>query len=152
MRISCAVEIAGAPDEVFPWIDDPEKAMKWQAGVKQAEIITDTPERIGTTFREEMEEGGNRLEMRGVISGYVKNKMIAFQLDSRIHRLEVEYSITGAAGRSVVTVESDIHWKFPMNIMSLVMGRKIKAGILKQTEAEFAELKRLCEEEKAQQR
>jgi hypothetical protein len=32
--------------------------------------------------------------------------------------------------------------------MSIILGRKIREGILKQTESEFAELKRLCEEEK----
>ncbi len=59
MKINCAIEVSGQPDEVFPWIDDPEKAMLWQKGVKKGEIIRETPEKIGTTFTEEMEEGGN---------------------------------------------------------------------------------------------
>jgi hypothetical protein len=150
MKINFAIEVAGEPEEVFPWIDNPQKAMLWQKGVKGAEITKETPEKIGTTFIEEMEESGNSLEMRGVISGYVRNQMIAFQLESKIHNLEVCYSISGAGGKSFITVESNIHWKFPMNIMSLLLGRKIKEGILKQTESEFAELKRLCEEEKVQ--
>jgi len=148
MKINFAREVSGEPDEVFPWIDNPEKAMLWQRGVKKGEIIKETPEKIGTTFMEEMEEGGNSLVMRGVITGYIRNKMITFQLESKIHKLDVRYSIAGEDGKSVITVESNIHWKFPMNIMSIVFGRKIKEGILKQTESEFAELKRLCEEEK----
>jgi hypothetical protein len=127
-------------------MDNPEKAMLWQKGVKKGTILKETPEKIGTTFIEEMEENGNSLEMHGVISGYVRDKMITFQLDSKIHRLEVCYTIEGGNGSSVITAESDIHWKFPMNILSLFWGRKIKAGIVKQTESEFAELKRLCEE------
>ena len=149
MKINFAVEVLGKPDEVFPWIDNPEKAMLWQKGVKKGEIIKETPEKIGTTFMEEMEEGGNSLVMCGVITGYVRNQMITFHLESKIHKLDVCYSITGEGGKSVIAVESDIHWKFPMNIMSIILGRKIKDGILKQTESEFAELKRLCAEEKA---
>jgi len=149
MKINFAIEVSGEPDEVFPWIDNPEKAMLWQKGVKKGEIIQETPGKIGTTFMEEMEEGGNSLVMRGVITGYVRNKMITFQLESKIHKLDVCYSITGEGGKSLITAESNIHWKFPMNIMSVFWGRKIKESILEQTESEFAELKRLCEEEKA---
>jgi len=53
-------------------MDNPEKTMLWQKGMKKGEIIKETPEKIGTTFMEEMEEGGNSLVMRGVITGYVK--------------------------------------------------------------------------------
>ncbi len=148
MKIYFAIEVSGEPDEIFPWIDNPEKAMLWQKGVKKGEIIKETPEKIGTIFIEEMEDGGNSLVMRGVITGYVRNKMITFELESKIHKLDVCYSITGKDGKSVITVESNIHWKFPMNIMSIILGHRIKDGILKQTESEFTELKRLCEEEK----
>lgn len=148
MKIHYAIELSCEPDEVFTWIDNPEKAMLWQKGVKKGEIIKETPEKIGTTFIEEMEDNGNSLEMRGVITGYIRNKMITFQLESKIHKLEVCYSVTGKDGSSVVTVESNIHWKFPMNIMSIILGRKIKEGIMKQTGIELAELKRLCEKEK----
>lgn len=148
MKIHYAIELSCEPDEVFTWIDNPEKAMLWQKGVKKGEIIKETPEKIGTTFIEEMEDNGNSLEMRGVITGYIRNKMVTFQLESKIHKLEVCYSVTGKDGSSVVTVETNIHWKFPMNIMSIILGRKIKEGIMKQTGTEFAELKRLCEKEK----
>ncbi len=57
--------------------------------------------------------------------------------------------ITEKDGKSQLLMESNIDWKFPLNIMSIMIGRKIKAGILKQTESEFAEFKRLYEEEKA---
>lgn len=150
MKLTLATQVSGRPDEVFPWIDNPDKAMLWQKGVKKGEILVETPEKIGTTFIEDMEEGGNSLVMHGVITRYVKNKMIAFQLESKIHRLAVCYSITGDGGKSQITVESNIHWKFPMNIMSIVLGRKIKEGILKQTDLEFAELKRLVAQEKVE--
>jgi hypothetical protein len=147
MQIDCSIEILADPDQVFPWIDDPEKAMLWQQGVKGGEIIKETPERIGTSFVETMEEGGSSIEMRGVITGYTKNKLIAFHLESKIHVVDVTYSVAGADGRSLVLMESKIRWKFPMNIMRIFLGRKIKNGILEQTESEFAELKWLCEAE-----
>ena len=92
MKISLAVEVAVRLEEVFPWLDDPEKAMLWQKGVKKAEIIQETPDRIGTTFVEEMEEDGNALQMHGVITAYASNRMIAFHLESRIHEVDACYS------------------------------------------------------------
>jgi len=123
MKINFAIEVSGEPDEVFHWIDNPEKAMLWQKGVKKGEIIKETPEKIGTTFIEEMEDNEGSLVMHGVITGYVKNQMITFQLESKIHKLDVCYSITGKEGKSLIMAKSDIHWKFPMNIMSVVLDK-----------------------------
>jgi len=150
MRITIDVDISCGPQEVFPWIARPEKALVWQRGVINGEILRETPEKIGTTFREVMEEDGNRLEMSGVITGYIENELIAFHLESRMHKLDVSYSVAGDKYRSTVTADSTIHWKFPMNMISFVIGRKIKAGILRQTRSEFTELKRLCETERAE--
>lgn len=144
MRIAHSAHIPGKPDEVFSWIDDPEKAMQWQKGVESSEIIKETQERIGTTFLEVMEEGGKSLEMHGVITGYARGEMISFHLESRVHAVDVRYTVRGEDGNSAVSMESDIRWKFPMNIMSLVVGRKMRAKIAEQLEEEFAELKRLC--------
>lgn len=123
--------------------------MRWQKGVKEGEIIKETPEKVGTTFREEMEENGNSIVMYGEITDYVQDRLISFHLESKIHNVDVSYSIVGNDNQSTFTVESTIHWKFPMNIISLIIGRRIKEGILRQTESEFAELKRLCETEQA---
>lgn len=147
MNISLSIQVPGAPDEVFPWLDDPEKAMLWQKGVKKAKMLTETSERIGTTFVEEMEEGGKVLEMHGMITAFARNEMIAFHLESRMHEVDACYSVRGGGESSVVMVASTIHWKFPMNLLSLLFGPKIEEGILQQTQAELGELRRLCEEQ-----
>lgn len=147
MKITFSTSISCPPEKVFPWIAEPEKALLWQKGVKKNEIIVDTPERVGTTFWEEMEEDGKTLEMNGIITEYVPNQSISFHLESRIHRLDVSYSVTGDKNKSTIAVDTNIHWKFPMNVMSLFLGSKIREGILRQTESELGELKRLCEKD-----
>jgi len=145
MKITAAIDVSCRPEEVFPWIEEPDKAMRWQKGVKGGEIINETPEKIGTTFKEEMEENGKSLVMFGEITNYIKNKLISFQLESKIHRVYVSYSVVGNCNKSTVIAESTINWKFPMNIICLIIGHKIKTNILRQTKSEFSELKRLCE-------
>jgi hypothetical protein len=150
MRISLAVDLLCEPHEVFRWIAEPEKAMVWQSVVKRGEVLRETPEKVGTTFREVLEEDGRTIEMLGAITGYVEDRLISFHLESRIHAVDVSYSIEGNDGGSTLSVECVIHWKFPMNLMSIVIGGRMREGILRQTGSELMELKRLCEAERAQ--
>jgi hypothetical protein len=145
MKISISKEISKLAVSVFPWIEEPEKAMKWQQNIKESEILQDKPEVVGTTFKETVEENGKSLEMYGTITKYVKDKLIGFHLKSRIHEVDVCYYLDEFDGGTKVLVEASINWKFPMNIVRLLIGKKIKKGIVNQLESELHELKELCE-------
>lgn len=145
MEITLSIKILQRPEELFPWIAEPQKARLWQKGIKDETIIKETKEKIGTTYKEVIEENGKSLEMTGVITDYKQNKLIAFHIESKIHNVDVIYSIVGDGNKSILTVESKIIWKFPMNIICLLIGKKIRKGILKQTEFELKELKKLSE-------
>jgi len=144
MRITCATEILKPPEVVFPWIAEPDKAMQWQKNVKGGEIIVNKPEVVGTTFKEEIEEDGKSLEMDGVITKFVRNRMIGFRLESKIHRVDVSYSVEGIE-TTKMTVDARINWRFPLNLLSIFIGNKMKLSITNQMEAEILELKRICE-------
>jgi hypothetical protein len=147
MRIIFEKVISQPPDIVFPWIAEPEKAMKWQKNVKSGEIITHNPEGIGTTFKETIVEDGNSLEMYGTITKYVRNKIIGFHLESKIHEFDVSYSLDEINSKTKLSIEAIIRWKFPMNVISILIGKKMKKNIFKQLESETLELKNICEAE-----
>mgnify|MGYP001765449356 CR=1 FL=1 len=147
MRIAGEIVIAKAPQAVFPWIAEPEKAMRWQKNVKGGEIITSTPGMVGTTFKETMEEDGRALEMRGEITQYAENRAIAFHLESRIHRVDVTYSLEGCEGQTKAGVRADIRWKFPMNVVSLFLGKRMERELAAQVAGELRDLKAMCESE-----
>ena len=147
MKIAASIDIFSKPNDIFAWIENPDKAMQWQKGVKTDQIIKETSGKIGTTFKEEMEENGKSLITYGEITDYTPNKLISFQLESKIHKVHVIYSVVGNANQSRVSVDSTIRWKFPMNLISLIVGYKIKTKILQQTKSELLELKKLCEKE-----
>jgi hypothetical protein len=145
MRISTSVEIHCRPEVVFSWLDQPEKAKVWMKSVSKTEIISETPGRVGTTFKETVEETGEGLDMEGEITGYELNRSITFHLQSKIHSLDVTYLVEQQGEFVRLSIDSDIHWKFPVNIISLFMGIKMKAAILSQTSEELNALKELCE-------
>ena len=145
MKIESTIEIACSPEEVFKWIDDPDKAKMWQKDVKSEEILFKTPEKIGTTFKEEIEEDGNRLIIHGEIKDYIQNQLISFHLNSKIHTVYVTYSLDGKSKLTKVMVDSIINWKFPMSIISLVVGNRIRSNISQKIRSELQKLKALCE-------
>ncbi|MGB7538598.1 MAG: SRPBCC family protein [Anaerolineales bacterium] len=149
MKIEYSIDIHSQPKMVFARIGDPEKAKAWMKNVSNSEIIRETPERVGTTFRERVEEGGNGLDMLGEITGFVPDRSISFHLTSKIHELDVDYAVVDHAGGARLMVNSTIRWKFPMNVMELFIGKKIRSNILEEFRGECAELKRLCETENA---
>lgn len=145
MRVLYGNEILKPPQAVFPWLAEPAKAMRWQRNVKGTEITANPPGVVGTTFTEVIEEDGNRLEMRGVITGFVRDRSIAFHLESKMHRVDVSYSLEGAGGTTRLTVDARIDWKFPINLLSIFLGGRMKTGITEQLKTEILELKKICE-------
>ena len=145
MKISFSIDINSPPATVFGWVEDPEKAMKWMTSVAGGEILHETPERVGTTFREVVEEDGKGVEMQGEITGYKPNQSIAFHLNSRVNEVDVEFRVEAIPNGTRLTQTANVRWKFPVNVISIFAGGKIKQSISAQAQKEFEMLKELCE-------
>ena len=145
MKISFSIDVNSPPVTVFGWVEKPEKAMKWMTSVTRGEILHETPERIGTTFREVVEEDGSGVELQGMITDYVPDRSISFHLESRVNMVDVEYCVEAIQSGTRLTQNANVRWKFPVNVISLFMGAKIKQNISIQAQKEFKKLKELCE-------
>ncbi len=139
-------EILRPPEVVFPWISEPDKAMKWQKNVKGGDIIERKPGMVGTTFTEVIEEGGKSLKMHGAITSFIENKNIGFHIASKIHEFDIDYSLESLNNSTIVSIEVNIKWKFPMNVVTIFIGTRVKNKITNELSAELSELKRLCED------
>lgn len=145
MKISFSIDINSPPAKVFGWLEKPEKAVKWMTSVAKTEILHETSERVGTTFRETVEEKGKGVELQGVITDYKPNKSISFHLNSRVNVVDVEYYVEAVQNGTRLTQNANVRWKFPINMISIFGGEKIKQGISAQSQKEFEKLKELCE-------
>jgi uncharacterized protein YndB with AHSA1/START domain len=144
MKIVNKVEIMAAPERVFYWIERPDKAKQWVTNVARSEYITKTAERIGTTFREYVEEGGQGIEMMGIITEFQPNRLFAVHLESDLHTADVSFVLKGEDGRTLLTQNVELHFKNKLNEAAC---DSIKKSIKDQAKSEFAELKRLCEQD-----
>jgi uncharacterized protein YndB with AHSA1/START domain len=93
MRISNVIEIRNTPEIVFSWLVDPRRAIQWMTSVSKTEIIEETSDKIGTTFREIVEENGYETELRGIVTDFVLNKRITFHLEGDFNVVDVSYSL-----------------------------------------------------------
>lgn len=144
MKFNYSVDIQATPEIVFAWIGKPEKAMQWMTSVTKTEMLIETPEMVGSTFRETVSEGGEGIEMLGKITEYQANKSISFHLESRVNHVDVEYRLNEIPNGTRLTQDANIRWKFPVNIVSALAGGTFLQKLLTQAQQEFGRLKALC--------
>ncbi len=144
MKVVNKVEIKAAPERVFYWLERPERAKQWVKNVARSEYIVETPERIGTTFREYVEEGGQGIEMMGRITGFQPDRLFAVHLESESHTADVSFVLTAEGGVTLLTQHVELQFK---NELNEAVYNGIRKGIEDQARSEFAELKRLCEQD-----
>ena len=145
MKISYTIDIDTTPDKVFYWLNDPERAMAWMSSVSKTEIVHETTDMVGTTFREIVEENGRWTELEGVVTDYRPNQLIAFHLSGKFNIVDVEYHLEGMENRTRLTQQAHIRFKSFMKVVSLLTGPLFKKKIMAQSRQEFAKLKELCE-------
>lgn len=147
MKISTSIDIKSSPEVVFGWLASPEKAMTWMSSVSKTEMLDERLGLVGSTFREIVEEAGGSMEMHGTVTGFEPLRSISFHLSSRVNVLDVKYCIEQIPGGVRVVEDADVAWRFPVSVLSIFIGAKIKQGILEQLRGEFNKLKELCEAE-----
>ena len=150
MKISNTIGIQSSPEKVFYWLEDAGRAMKWMTSVTKTEIIQETPDMVGTTFREYIEENGRGTEMQGEVIDFVENRRIAFHLEGDFNSVEVEFILENREGITLLTQNAEIHFKGIVGVMSIFLGYFFKKKIIRQSQNEFARLKELCEQDNKQ--
>jgi carbon monoxide dehydrogenase subunit G len=145
MKITSTVEIRATADKVFYWLRDPSRAMEWMASVSRTELIDRTPNWIGTTFLETVEEDGRGTEMRGVVTDFVVNERMAFHLEGAFDTVDVVWTLQEKEQGTVVSQVAEVRFKGLMRVMSVLFGPAFKKKIMAQAQKEFATLKELCE-------
>ena len=145
MKLTYTIDINSTPEIVFSWLGTPERAMMWQTSVSKTEILHETPNMIGTTFREVVEENGRRVEMNGVVTDYRKDQVLAMHLDSKYNNVDVEYRLEEIGGRTRLTMISNIRLRSFLRVLSIILCPAFKKKLLGQLNREYASLKELCE-------
>lgn len=147
MKISEVVDIKRTREEVFYWLGDPQRAMMWMTSVSKGEILHQTPEMVGTTFRETVEEDGRGTELQGIITGWTPNERIAFHLSGQYNVVDVEFRLEEIEDGTRLTQNAEVRFKSFTKVLMILMGPKFKRQVTEQSQQELVRLKELCEKD-----
>jgi len=75
-------EIQRPVNEVFQLFNDHEKISEWIPEVKSFEIIQETPNLVGNTYKMMIENEGELMELRETLTGFKKNKMVKMEFSA----------------------------------------------------------------------
>ena len=83
--------------------------------------------------------------MEGEITGYDPGRSISMHLESRLHTDDVSHVVEALPGGARYTQDASIRWKFPVNVMIFLQGKKLRDKIISQSRGELEKLKQFCE-------
>jgi len=122
MKTSMTTIIDAPAATVFLWLEDNERIKKWVPNLIEDEAIIETPEKVGSTFRQVFLERGKEMAMTGVITEYTQNERIRIDMTGDMFSLDVDYILkASSATQTELTQDTEIKFKGFMKVMSPVM-------------------------------
>jgi len=94
MKTVAKVTINAPAEIVFLWLEDADRIKQWVPNIIRDEPIIETPETIGSTFRQVFLERGKEMEMIGRITAYVANERMRVDMTGDMFNLDVDYTLT----------------------------------------------------------
>lgn len=150
MQIQNQIVIHAKPASVFYWLEKPERAKKWQQEVTATVITQQTPNNVGTTFVETIQEGNKSTCMAGLVTEFSRDKKLAIRLHSAqlslhiVFELEAVEDATDAAATKV-TQTASIQFKGIMRFMALLLRPLFEKRIRENGTRDLMALKKVCE-------
>jgi uncharacterized protein YndB with AHSA1/START domain len=141
------VEIAAAPADVFPWLADSERRLRWMGALVESEPLTEGPAERGSRYRDVFEDHGQRIELEAELVEVAPGERLMARLVSKgfestsSQRLEA----TGGGTRLTAAIET----RYTMLAARLV-APLVTRHAQKQLEADLVRLKALVEAEAEQ--
>ncbi len=148
MKTSKTTIINAPANIVFLWLEDNERLKQWIPNLIEDEAIIETPEKVGSTFRQVFLERGKHMEMTGEITDYTENERMRVFMTGDMFNLDVDYILEARTSeQTAVTQDTEIKMKGTAKLFTplmLIMSKLSKSD--PQDEA-HAKLKEMAEAE-----
>ena len=147
MQSQFSIEIDRPIDEVFRLTND--HVAEWSIIVVEDEVVDETPEGVGTTFRTVTEDHGRRMEFQGVVTRSDPPRAHAVRLTGTSFDIETEFAFEDLSGRTRVTQTASVTGKGFFKVFMLLFGWMMRKSHCEASQNELASLKRFCEKQSA---
>jgi|GEM_PF-1727470 len=148
MKTSKTTIIDAPAKIVFLWLEDKDRLRQWIPSLVEDEPLVETPEKIGSKFRQVYLENGKEMEMTGEITAYVQDECLRAYITGKMFDLDVDYILKSTSDtQTELTQDSEIKLKGFFKVMWPLMALMSKLS-KKDPQAEaHARLKEMAEAE-----
>ena len=80
MPMRFTIDFACSPEQLFPYLVEPDKMLKWMCGVTKIEPITDGPPGVGQRAKIWIKEGKKESEYETVVTIFEPNRRISVDM------------------------------------------------------------------------
>jgi len=122
MKTSMTTIIDAPANIVFLWLEDNERLKQWVPNLIEDNPIIETPEKIGSTFRQTFLERGKTMEMTGEITAYTENERMRVFMTGEMFNLDVDYILKALTPEQTeVTQDTEIKMKGAAKLFAPLM-------------------------------
>jgi uncharacterized protein YndB with AHSA1/START domain len=137
------VEIAAAPETVFPYLVDGERRLEWMGVLRESEKLTEGPPAPGSRWRDVFEDHGQRIELEAELTEYEPGRRLVVRLRNRGFESTSTQALAEADGRTRLTTVIETEYK--------ALAARLMAGVVtrhaqRQLEGDLARLKQIVEQ------
>ena len=143
VRVNFTIHGNRAPADVFDYLTDPEKLVRWQAGLTAMRTEGAGPVGLGARLREVRTFLGRRAESTLEVTRYEPERAFSVKAVSAPIPFEVHQTLEPQGGGTRITVVAEARVG---RLMRLAAGVAVRAAE-RQTKDDFERLKRLLEAE-----
>ena len=122
MKTSKTTLIDAPAATVFLWLEDDDRLKKWVPNIVEDEPLLETPEKVGSKFRQVFLENGREMEMIGEITEFSENERLRVYITGKMFDLDVDYILKPLSDtQTELTQDSDIKFKGMMVLFAPIM-------------------------------
>lgn len=139
-----SIEIARPIEEVFDYTN--HNVAEWSITVVEDEVVSETPDHLGSTFRCVTEDHGCQMEFQGTVTVYDRPTRSVVQLTGKQFDIQAEYTFEDLGASTRVTQRSMV---FPKTLFTKLFfgtfGWLFRSSGCKATQKEMESLKQHME-------
>jgi len=114
MKLQRSIEIKASGEEIWPFLVEPEKIMKWCTPIKVIRYSSQQQIGIGTTFYFEENAVGQLMRIQCVVTEWILNRSVAFTMTSGnvVKSYNQRYTIEHIPSGSLLTCFEEVTLPF----------------------------------------
>ena len=123
MRVQRSIEIAAPPEEIWPFLVEPEKILKWCITFRRFEYTGEQRSGVGTTLYIEEKAGPMPLmKLNFAVTEWAENERLAFRMTSGsgVKSYEQSWTIEATPSGSIFTFMENV--ELPFGVIGRLIG------------------------------